>query len=192
MRREWRWALAAALALLVGTTCAEAYARLLAPYYVAASRLIAAEHPWTVASVNVAADPKGPGKVLRLTGFFRGSMADKEPAGETESDLQVAAVVESPVVFWTVLALWPLGNVRRRVAVLLLGVPVFLGLEAATTVCQLLSPLAYGSAVVAGNPDPSTWWQWWSRFLENGGRVALALTAAILTAAAARITPRYS
>jgi len=73
----------------------------------------------------------------------------------------------------------------------LVGIPVFLGLEAATTVCQLLSPLAYGSAVLTGDASPLTWWDRWSRFLENGRRIALAVTAATLAVAAARINPRF-
>jgi hypothetical protein len=190
MRREARWALVAAAALAIGTIGAESYARLLTPYYVAVSRLIAHRHPWTITGVDIAKDTKGPGNVLRLKGLFRERESDPAPAGEIVSQLQVAAVAESPVIFWTVLAVWPVASVRRRLGILLLGIPVFLGLEAATTVCQLLSPFAYGSAVLAGDPNPLTWWDRWSHFLENGGRIALAVTAATLAVAAARINPR--
>jgi hypothetical protein len=62
---------------------------------------------------------------------------------------------------------------------------VFVLLEAATTVCQLMNPLAYASAVLAGERDPLTAWECWSRFLEDGGRVGLAVVAAALVAAGA-------
>lgn len=191
MRREWQWMLVAAIALSLGTLGAEAYARLLTPYYVGVSRLIARAYPWTIAAIDIGTSSRGPGKALRLTGFFRESAADNAPAGEIDAELQIAAVMETPVVFWTVLALWPLGGagLRRRLEVLLVGVPVFLGLEAATTVCQLLSPLAYGSAVLAGDPQPSTWWDGWSRFIENGGRIALALVGATLAVSLGSMGP---
>lgn len=183
MRRELTWAIVAAGALSVGAFAAEPYARALIPYYVAASRVIARGHPWDVASVDISRT-SGPGAVLRLTGFIRRRLTDPQPVARVVSRLQVAAVVESPVVFWTLVALWPMGSVRRRFGVLLLGLPVFMALETATTVCQLLNPLAYGSAVLAGNSSPLTGWERWSRFVEGGGRVALAVAAAILTVAA--------
>lgn len=186
MRRELRWALVAAVALAIGSIGAEPYARLMSPYYFAVGRLLARGHPWDIASVDVSRAAREPGAVLRLTGFVRRSASDSQPAGRMVAKLQVAAVAESPVIFWTLLAVWPVGSARRRLAVLLLGIPMFLGLEATTTVCQLLNPLAYGSAVLAGDPDPLTLWERWSRFVESGGRVALALSAATLTVTAAR------
>lgn len=189
MRLEFTWALVAAVTLSVGAVAAEPYAKALIPYYVAASRLIARGHPWDVASVDIS-HSYGPGAVLRLTGFIRRHPSDPNPVARVVSKLQVAAVAESPVVFWTLLALWPMGSVRRRCGVLLLGLPVFLALETATTVCQLLNPLAYGSAVLAGDANPLTGWERWSRFVEGGGRVALAATAAILTVAVVRVAAR--
>jgi hypothetical protein len=186
MRRELSWALVATAALTMGTIGAEPYARLLTPYYIAVSRLLARGHPWDIAGVDISSDAKGPGSVLRLTAFVRRYEADRQPVGQIVSKLQVAAAAESPVVFWTVLLLWPVGSIRRRIGVLVLGIPIFLGLEAATTVCQLLNPLAYGSALLVGNASPLTWWERWSRFVESGGRIALAATAAILTVTAVR------
>ena len=188
MRLESKWALVAAVALTLGTLGAEPYARLLTPYYVAVSQLMARGHPWTIVGIDIGPSTQSPGKALRLTGFFYDRAGDSQPAGQIDAELQVAAVAESPLVFWTVLALWPVGSLRGRFVVLLFGVPIFLGLEASTTVFQLLSPLAYGSAVAAGDPQPSTGWDGWSRFIENGGRIALALTGAMLTVAAAQWT----
>ncbi|HEY4445722.1 MAG TPA: hypothetical protein VGN30_15680 [Steroidobacteraceae bacterium] len=183
MRREWRWGIAAVVALSIGAIGAEPYAKLAAPYYTVAARWIAEGRPWQVAGIDVAPNRSGPGSVLRLTGFVRQRADDAQPAANLISKLQVAAVVESPLIFWTVLFLWPVASCRRRVALLALGVPVFLGLEGATTVCQLINPLAYGSAVLAGGSDPVTPWEHWSRFLEAGGRVALAVGAALLVVA---------
>jgi hypothetical protein len=191
MRREWRWILAAGLALTVGAVGAKSYARLATPYYMVAARWIALGHPWEVINIDVVQSNSGPGAILRLTGAIwvftvREGADDSQPAARLISKLQVAAVAESPLVFWTLLFLWPLQSYRQRLVLLALAIPVFLCLETATTVCQLLNPLAYGSAVLAGDPDPITGWERWSRFLEAGGRVVLALTAALLTIALCR------
>jgi hypothetical protein len=184
MRRELGWALIGAAALAIGTIGAEPYVRVLSPYYLSVGRWIARGHPWTISDVEIGADINGPGSVLRMTGTIRRRDVESEPVYRIVSRLQVAAVAESPVIFWTVLAVWPLGSARRRLGALLLGIPVFLGLEAATTVCQLLNGWAYGAEVLAGNENTLTSWEHWSRFLENGGRLAVALGAAILTVAA--------
>lgn len=190
MRAEWRWIGGAIVALAVGTIAAKPYARLAAPYYQAVARLIAEGRPWEVAKVDVAASTSGPGAVLRLTGFVREFFSDPKPQMRLVGKLQVAAAAESPVIFWTLLLLWPAASYRQRLARLTLGVPIFLSLEAATTVCQLLNPLAYGSAVLAGEPDPLTSWERWSRFLEAGGRVAIALAAALVTIAVIQLFGR--
>ena len=49
------------------------------------------------------------------------------------------------------------------------------------------------SAMLAGEIDPLTAWEQWSRFLESGGRFALELCAALLAVAlSAAATPRKS
>jgi hypothetical protein len=181
MRHEWRWIFAAVAALAVGAIGAKSYARLAAPYYTVAARWIALGHPWEVVNVDVAPGSSGRGAILRLTGTVRKQADASQPAAKLIAKLQVAAVVESPVVYWMLLSLWPLQSGRERLWLLALGIPVFLFLETATTVCQLLNPLAYGSAVLAGNPNPVTWWERWSRFIEGGGRVVLAVAAALIT-----------
>jgi hypothetical protein len=69
------------------------------------------------------------------------------------------------------------------------GIPVFLVLEAATTGCQLVHSMAQASAILAGQPDPLTVWERWSRFLEAGGRFALEVGAALITVTAVRMPP---
>lgn len=179
MRREWRFVLIAVSALVLGAVGAESYARLATPYYLTVARWIARGHLWDVVEMGVGPSRSGPGTLLRLTGTVRARPEDSRPSGRFIAKLQVAAVVESPAIFWTILLAWPISSFRKRLALLAIGVPIFLGLEAVTTVCQLLNPLAYGSAVLAGDPDPVTLWEHWSRFLEAGGRVALACCASL-------------
>lgn len=189
MRRELGWGIAALAALALGAIGATSYARLAVPYYSVAARWIARGHPcWEVVDVDVAQGTSGPGAIVRLRGNVRERAEDRRPAVKLTSKLQVAAVVESPVVFWTLLLLWPLRSYRKRLWLLAVGIPVFLCLESATTVCQLLNSLAYGSAALAGHPDDITGWEQWSRFLEAGGRAALALAAALLAIALIRFT----
>ena len=191
MRREWRWAIAAAAAFMVGATCAEGYARLAAPYYAAVDRLIAEMRPWTIDEVVVANDPRDHGAVLRLTGEVRRQTDDPTPAAKVVSRIQVGEAVETPIVFWTLLLMWPAATSRQRWAYLAIGVPVFLGLEAITTACQLVHSMAAASAIVAGESDPLTLWERWSRFLEAGGRFVLELAAALVTIALApRLQPK--
>lgn len=189
MRREIRWLIVAAVALAVGATCAEQYARLAAPYYLAVARVIAQSQPWEIVDATVGPDKLGRDRVVLMTGLVREHRDDPEPAAKVICRLQVAAAVESPVIFWTLLLLWPAASLRRRLGYLALGVPVFLCLEAATSACQLLNPLAYASAVLAsdGNAaEPVTVWEHWSRFIESGGRIVLAVCAGVLTVAAVR------
>ena len=185
MRRELPVALVAVAALAIGVSAAEPYARLAAPYYAFVARLFAQGHPWEVLDVVVGRDETGRTPVLRLNATVRRMRDDPAPAAIVSSGLHLGALAQNPVIFWSVLLLWPTRWMDPRWRVLLVGVPVFLILEAATTVCQLLNPLADASAVLAGDPAPFTTWEGWSRFLESGGRFVLALGAGLFTLAAA-------
>ena len=180
MRREWAWVLAIAVAFLLGSTCGERYARLAAPYYAVVTRTIAQEYPWNILEVAVAPDEAGHGVILRLTGEVRRSREARKAAARVISRVQVGEVIETPLVFWTLLLLWPTASPRQRVWRWVAAVPVFLLLEAITTGCQLVSPLAQASALLAGQHNPITAWERWSRFLEAGGRFGLEVTAALL------------
>jgi len=188
MRSEARWALAAALALGIGVVAAEPYARLTAPFYRVAATSIGAAHHWAISQVIV--EPRGstPGTFLQL----HGAVPAADGTGRVASlitRVQVGAVIEGSLIFWTLLFAWP-APPRRRIDRLLLGIPLFLGLEAATTVCQLLNGFAEASALLAGAQDPLTPWERWSRFIESGGRDVLAVCAALLAVAAeSRLTP---
>jgi hypothetical protein len=101
----------------------------------------------------------------------------------------VAAVAQSPVLFWSVLLAWPTPRRRQRLQLLLLGIPLFLALEAATSVCQLLTPFADVSAALSGHAEQTSAWEYWSRFLEEGGRVVLGLGAALCVVVLCRWRP---
>ncbi len=174
-------AFTALAALGIGAVGAAEYARIAAPFYKSVATLIAHGRPWQIENVDVAAPDSGPGEVLRLTGWVREQADDVEPSARMVSRMHVSTAVESPLIFWAVLVMWPARSLRQRLMRLALGVPIFLCLESATTVCQLLNPFSYASAVLAGDADPVTSWERWSRFLEEGGRAALSLCAALLT-----------
>jgi hypothetical protein len=88
------------------------------------------------------------------------------------------------MVFWPLLLVWPAISIRQRVTRLMIGVPVFFGLEAITTATQLILPMAQASAILAGDNDPVTGWDRWSRFLEAGGQFVVVCGGAILVSAA--------
>ena len=184
MRREWRWALAALIALVVGAACAEPYARFALPYYRAVVTAIARFHPWSVVSVEVVQDSSSHSAVLQLTGEVRQHRGDPRPLALITSSAQVGEVIETPVVYWTLLLMWPAATRRSRLRVLALGITVFLALETVTTPIQLVYSMARASAILAGE-SPLTLWERWSRFLEAGGRFALETGAAFVTVALA-------
>ena len=183
MRREWRWLLAVILSLGIGATCAESYARLATPYYRLVTGLIAGLHPWRVESVTVTSDESNHGVVLKLVGEVRRNRADPLPAALVVNRVQVGEVVEGPVVFWTLLLVWPAVSCRQRLLRIVVGIPVFLGLEAVTTGCQLVYSMARVSALLAGESHPLTLWERWSRLLEAGGRFVLEVAAGLLAVA---------
>ena len=174
---------ASLVALVLGATCASAYARLAAPFYAATAKSIAAAHPWRVVEVAVVQDATRHGSVLRMTGEVRRHREDERRAGVVISTVEVGEVVETPVVFWALVLLWPMRTVREGVIRILAAVPVFLALEVATTTCQLLHPLAEASALLAGEAEPVTAWERWSRFLESGGHFVVEVAAALLPVA---------
>jgi hypothetical protein len=186
VRPEIRWILAAALALTIGVACAEPYARLAAPYYAAVARLISLGHPWTIVSVAVKPGTKSPSPELQLMGEVRRSPEDLRPAGRIISHVQVGEAVETPVVFWTLLLIWPANTMRQRLMRLAIGIPVFLGAEAHTTGVQLMHSMAEVSALLAGELNPLTLWERWSRFLEGGGQFVLACGFAVLVLASTK------
>jgi hypothetical protein len=185
MRPEWRLGIAAAAILAAGAFCAGPYARLATPYYETVDRLLVFGHPWSIREVAVTPDRDGRGTVLRLIGEVRRQREDAQPAAIVVTRLQVGEVIEAPLVFWTLLLLWPAASGRARWTRLAVGAAVFLGLEALTTAVQLLHSMAGASALLVHADARLTIWERWSRFLEAGGDFALAVAAALTTLAAA-------
>jgi hypothetical protein len=81
------------MALTIGVTCAEPYARLAAPCYAAVVRLISRGHPWTIVSVSVKPGTKSPSPELQLVGDVRRRPEDPRPAGRIISHVQVGEAV---------------------------------------------------------------------------------------------------
>jgi hypothetical protein len=170
--------------------CARYYAQLAVPYYEYTTQLIARFHPWQIVSVEIANDPQNRGSsiVLLKCVVFR-NQGDPRPAAIVVSRVQVGEVIETPLIFWGVLlALLGIPSAALRWWSVALGIPLFLGLEALTTVCQLIQPMVQTSAILAGpieGSDPLTPLMRWCRFLEGGGRYVIEVFAAILTVAIA-------
>lgn len=178
-RSEFRWVLAASIALAIGVSCADSYARLIAPVDEFVARLMAGGHPWQVTAVDV-----GPGKAtltaeLQLHALVYPIPADGRVAHVT-GRVQVGEVIETPLVYWTLLLVWPAAIRRVRWQRLVIGVPVYFGVEAITTAAQLMLPMAQATAMLSGDPHPVTPWDHWSRFLEAGGQLVVALCTALV------------
>jgi hypothetical protein len=180
VRPEIRGGLAAAAALAIGVTCAGPYARLAAPYYAVIDRLIATNHPWEITRVEVRPGKSNLTAELQLHADVFRHVGAREPAATVIGRVQVGEVIETPLVFWTLLLVWPAASNRQRLIRLVVGIPVFSGLEAITTATQLILPMAQASAMLAGDPSPVTLWDYWSRFLEAGGQFVLACGFALL------------
>jgi hypothetical protein len=186
VRRELWWGLIAIAALAVTSIGAQGYARLAAPYYATVARLLALAHPWQIVLVEVRPDENGPGSAVVLIGDVRREATDANPAVRVVSRVQVGEAVETPVVFWTMLLLWPAVSARQRLLRIALGVPMFLGLEAVTTVIHLTYSLTTASDILAGENDPITAGEHWSRFLEAGGHFVVEVCGVLLTVALAQ------
>jgi hypothetical protein len=144
---------------------------------------MAANHPWDVQEVAVAPGKSNLSAELQLQGYVRRHREDRAPAARVVGRVQVGEAVETPLLFWCLLLVWPATSLGQRVARLIVGVPVWLGLEALTTASQLMLPLAQASAILAGDNDPVTGWDRWSRFLEAGGQFVIVCAGAITVAA---------
>jgi hypothetical protein len=191
MRREIRWALSAAVSLGLGAGLAGPYARFIAPFDAAVARLAATGHPWEVTSVEVAPGRSQLTAELQLHALVRPVPVDGR-VGHVTGRVQVGEVVESAVVFWTLLVLWPAATSRERWIRMAVGIPIFLGLESATTATQLILPMAQASAILAGDEDPITIWDRWSRFLQAGGDFVVAVFAVLLTVSLAAAVRRFA
>lgn len=180
-----KWVIVAAAFLVAGAVGARSYAQLTAPYYRATATLMARGHPWTIGSIDVVQESERPGTFLRLSGDVRRALTDTQPAAVLATRVQAGAVIEGPLVFWTVLLLWPAASTRRRLGLFACAIPIFATLEMATTTSQLLNGFAEASAMLRGDQNPVTPWDRWSRFIDSGGRDVLAICGALMVIAIA-------
>ncbi len=191
MRVEIRRVAVAIVALAVGAACARPFAQLAVPIYATAARLVAAGHPWDIVSLKVAPAKNDPGSVFELVGTVRQQTSDVTPAVRVIARVHVGEVIETPMVFWTLLLMWPAASVRVRVLRCCVALPLFIGLECLTTVAQLMYPFPTVSALLAGEPNPVPLLERWSRFLEAGGRFVIEVCAVLLAVTIAnRFGPR--
>jgi hypothetical protein len=184
MRPELRWFLVLAIVLSAGALSAESYVRRAAPAYQAAANLLADSHPWRIVSVSVTPGHGSPSPELTLVGVVRLNEDARSPGAVVVDRVQVGEVAEGPIVYWTLLLLWPAKARRERLARIALGLPVFVALESMTTFFQLTYALFDTSAELAGNHSPVTLWDRWSRLLESGGRFAIEVAAALVAISA--------
>jgi hypothetical protein len=188
---RWFWVGAALAALALGASGAESYARLAAPFYERVAQQLIRGHPWKLDGVVVAKNPRVRGAELRLTGEVFRDSERSSAAAVVVSRIQVGEVVETPIIFWTLLLLWPADSLRHRVVRVAVGLLCFPCIEALVGVPSLLSPLAQASAMLAGHAEPLTAWERWARFLESGGHFAIEAGAvALVVSAAARFPGR--
>jgi hypothetical protein len=183
MQRELRWILAASAALALGVLMAKPYARLAVPYYQAVAKLVARFHPWQVVSVGVQPGSSRLGAEVQLRGEVRRIPEQSRPSAIVVGRVQVGEVVETPIVYWTMVIMWPVASKRLGWLRAAAALSVFLALEALTTATQLILPMAQASAMLDGSQNPLTWWDRWSRFLEAGGQFVIAAAAAIVVTA---------
>jgi len=184
MRLEIRWALVAVVVLGIGATFAESYAKVMAPYYRTTAVLLSVGRPWEVTSVAVRPAKSGRSLELQLHGLIRRHTEDTRPSALAIGRLQIGEVVETPVVFWALVLLWPAESTRRRVVRVAVALPAFLLAEAITTTPHLVEAMAMASATLAGDPDPA--WFWWTRFLEAGGHFVVTVALALIVVAATK------
>jgi hypothetical protein len=157
----------------------------MAPFDAVVARLLFLGEPWTVAGLEVVGGDTAGASVLQLRAEVRRSAADTDPAARVRTQLQVGAVAETPLLFFSLLLIWPSRSWQWRLMAMGLAAPVWLLLQALATTLPLADDVFTAAAILAGAHDPLTALERWSRFLESGGRIALAISAALLTGAAA-------
>lgn len=166
------------LVILLGGIAGELYASCAAPLFALLTRWLVHGHPWQVLSVDLISSGADHGRALRLTASVHRHLGD--PGALVVQRLQIGEVIETFAVFWPMLLLWPTGSGRQRLSRCLVGIPVYLLLEAATTAVQLVHNLPQAAAMLEGESDPLTVWERYSRFLEQGGRFAIEVCGALI------------
>ena len=175
---------AALVMVAVGSMAEPAYLRLVAPCYLCVARLIAHGEPWQIVDVGVKPSPDNPGVILQMSALVSGGDAVHTRHAQLLGKVEAGAAIEPLVTFWLVLLAWPTVSAKERWLRILMGAPVFILTDTATTIVSLMHALPWAHNTLAGLPDAPTGWDRWVDFLEAGGRVAVSFSAALLTIAA--------
>lgn len=136
-----------------------------------------------IEEVVVTRDMRGEPKDLRMTATLSipGRTA---PAAIVVGEISVGATLQSVMIFGAVLLLVPVAAAREWPLRLAISLPCLAIVEFATTSLQLLAPVAAARSRLDTGVEHS-WMVAWSRWIESGGRIALAVTAALCVVAAA-------
>ena len=189
IRPDWRILCAALITVAVGSIAAPAYLRRVAPCYLSAARLIARGEPWQIVDVAVEPSTDKPGMIQQLSALVSGGDARHTRHAQLLGKVHAGAAIEPLLTFWLVLLAWPAVSAKQRWVRILMGAPVFILTDAATTIVSLMHALPWAQNTLAGLPDVPTGWDRWVDFLEAGGRFAISVSAALLTIAAAAQLP---
>ncbi len=184
---HWRLAILGSVLLALGGLIAPGYARVAVPYYQFTAQLIASSQGWYVDRVQIVDSVPGHPRTLQLVGRVYDPTLHRHGFATVTGVIQIAAVLQGPLVFIGVVLLLPAGSWREWRRRLLLGLPVLLLLDALTTVLSLLHAFAEANAIYMGEATPTTPWEIWTRVLESGGRIALAGLGGLATVGLARI-----
>jgi hypothetical protein len=180
-----RWGIAALAALALGALFADQYTAWLSPYYGAVTRMLASGHPWSIEQVQLEPGRDGT-SALTLRATVRLAADKRRPNAAVVEQLRSGLVIQTAMVFWLVLLAWPTRLVRQRPLRVLCALPVYLLLEIVTTGVQLIHGLPGIAQLLRGNAYRTTTLDYWAAFLEEGGRIVLAIVAALLALQLAR------
>ena len=185
MRLSRSLLLIAVLVALAPWTAAP-YARLVAPFHALAGAIVGRYAGWEVVKTAVEDTPGQHGRALALTADLYRRPSDRTAAARVVGRVTVGGVVEGPLVYLGLLALWPVRDWRERARLLCLALPGLAVIELLTTLPELLHTLPSVVGEIAGLPQAYTPWDRWTELLSGGGRFAIEVSAALLAIAVIR------
>jgi len=153
--------------------------------YEAVARVVAQTRGWEIAGISLAPDRVSGGWRVRLAGAVGATEAENPNAAYVVSEWSLGGVLATPTVMSAVLLTWPAGTRCLRFMRGALGLVGLVLLEVFGIGLALLGPFADADAVLHSRATP-TMLQGWSRILEAGGHLALALVAALIIVALTR------
>ena len=141
--------------------------------------LIARGEPWQIVDVAVEPSTDNPGMILQLSALVSGGDARHTRHAQLLGKVHAGAAIEPLLTFWLVLLAWPAVSAKQRWVRILMGAPVFILTDAATTIVSLMHALPWAQNTLAGLPDvPTLRNQRQRRVADDRGRRAAARNAA--------------